>query len=306
METVTGRLAPSPSGEMHLGNAFAALLAWLGARSAGGRVLLRLEDLDKPRCPAKYAYGVMEDFKWLGLDWDNQPVWQSQRDQFYEKCLDALNAQALVYPCYCSRRELHAVTEASAPHGLSPVYPGRCRDLTKAQRQELEAQGRRPALRARVPGEVHAFTDGLQGPFASHLEREVGDFILKRSDGLYAYQLAVVADDGDMGVNQIVRGRDLLASTPQQLWLQDALGLPHPTYYHVPLLLAADGRRLSKREGDLSLKALSREHSPQVLVGRLAYWAGLLAEERPITPQELLPHFSWDKVRPEDVTVQLP
>ena len=303
MAAVTVRLAPSPSGEMHLGNALAALLAWLGARSESGQVLLRLEDLDLPRCPAKYAYGVMEDFQWLGLDWDNEPVWQSRRSDFYDKKLKALADQGLVYPCYCTRKELHAVTEASAPHGLAPVYSGKCRDLTEAQRRELEAQGRRPALRAKVPGQVYEFIDGLQGHFEANLEREVGDFILKRSDGLYAYQLAVVADDGDMGVNQIVRGRDLLPSTPQQLWLQDALGLPHPTYYHVPLLLAPDGRRLSKREGDLSLKALSREHTSQEIVGQLAFWAGLLDEARPITPKELLSLFSWDKVRREDITV---
>lgn len=303
MEQLTGRLAPSPSGEMHLGNAFAALLAWLGARSEGGRVVLRLEDLDLPRCPAKYAYGVMEDFAWLGLDWDNDSVWQSQRSGFYDQCLTALAAQGLVYPCYCSRKELHAVTEASAPHGATPVYPGWCRDLTETRRRELEDQGRRPALRARVPDQTYALQDGLQGPYEAQLSHDVGDFILRRSDGLYAYQLAVVADDGDMGVTQVVRGRDLLPSTPQQLWLQDALGLPHPTYYHVPLLLAADGRRLSKREGDLSLKALSRDCSAPQLVGQLACWAGLLTEPRPITPQGLLPLFSWDKVRREDVTV---
>lgn len=305
METVVGRLAPSPSGEMHLGNAFSALLAWLGARSAGGRVLLRLEDLDRPRCPAKYAYGVMEDLAWLGLDWDNDPVWQSQRDDFYAQQIQALADQGLVYPCYCSRKELHAVTEASAPHGRAPVYTGRCRDLTAAQREALEAQGRRPALRARAPERVYGLTDGLQGPFAADLAREVGDFILRRSDGLYAYQLAVVADDGAMGVNQVVRGRDLLASTPQQLWLQEALGLPHPAYYHVPLLLAPDGRRLSKREGDLSLRALGRDHRPEEIVGRLAFWAGLQPEPRPVTPQALLPRFSWDKVRREDIPAAL-
>lgn len=304
MERTVGRLAPSPSGEMHLGNAFAALLAWLGARVGGGQVLLRLEDLDLPRCPAKYAYGVMEDLTWLGLDWDNEPVWQSRRQGFYDQCLAALDAQGLLYPCYCSRRELHAVTEASAPHSRAPVYPGTCRDLTAEARARLEREGRRGALRVRVPEAAYAFTDGLQGPYTAHLAREVGDFILKRSDGLYAYQLAVVADDGDMGVTQVVRGRDLLSATPQQLWLQDVLGLPHPAYYHVPLLLAPDGRRLSKREGDLSLKALSRRCPAPELVGRLAFWAGLLEEPRPITPRELLPRFSWDRVKKEDITVQ--
>ncbi len=156
-----------------------------------------------------------------------------------------------------------------------------------------------------VPDKAYAFTDNLQGSYRANLAQEVGDFILRRSDGLYAYQLAVVADDGAMGVTQIVRGRDLLPSTPQQLWLQDALGLPHPEHYHVPLLLAPDSRRLSKREGDLSLKALSRTHTAPELVGRLAFWAGLLEEERPITPRELLAQFSWDRVRREDITVTL-
>lgn len=304
MEPSVGRLAPSPSGEMHLGNAFAALLAWLGARSSGGRVLLRLEDLDLPRCPARYAYGVMEDLSWLGLDWDNEPVWQSRRSALYDHCLETLNAQGLLYPCYCSRKELHAVTEASAPHARAPVYPGTCRDLTDRDRTRLEREGRRGAVRVRVPEAAYAFTDGLQGPYTAHLAREVGDFILKRSDGLYAYQLAVVADDGDMGVTQVVRGRDLLSATPQQLWLQDALDLPHPAYYHVPLLLAPDGRRLSKREGDLSLKALGRRCTAPELVGRLAFWAGLLDEPEPITPKELLPRFTWERVRKEDITVQ--
>lgn len=303
MDRVTGRLAPSPSGEMHLGNAFAALLAWLSARAAVGRVLLRLEDLDRPRCPEKFARGVMEDFRWLGLDWDNDPVWQSGRDSFYTSCLEALAEQGLVYPCYCSRKELHAVTEASAPHGAAPVYPGTCRALTPAQRQALEQEGRRGAARALVPDKVYAFTDGLQGPYQANLAREVGDFILRRSDGLFAYQLAVVADDGDMGVTQVVRGRDLLSSTPQQLWLQDALGLPHPQYYHVPLLLAPDGRRLSKREGDLSLRALSKRCSPQELVGQLACWAGLLDRPRAVTPKDLVTDFAWKRVKKEDVTV---
>lgn len=303
MAEIVGRLAPSPSGEMHLGNAFAALLAWLSARAAGGRVLLRLEDLDRPRCPERFARGVMEDFRWLGLDWDNDPVWQSGRDDFYTGCLETLERQGLVYPCYCSRKELHTVTEASAPHGMAPVYPGTCRDLETDARAVLEAQGRRPAFRALVPHRGYAFTDGLQGPYQANLAREVGDFILRRSDGLFAYQLAVVADDGDMGVTQVVRGRDLLASTPQQLWLQEALGFAHPHYYHVPLLLAPDGRRLSKREGDLSLRALSKRYSPQELVGRLACWAGLLDAPRAVTPKDLVADFAWERVPKEDIFV---
>lgn len=303
MAEVVGRLAPSPSGEMHLGNAFAALLAWLGARSQGGQVLLRLEDLDKPRCPERYALGVMEDFAWLGLTWDNEPMWQSKRDDAYLDCLARLDDQGLVYPCYCTRKELHAVTEASAPHGAAPVYAGTCRDLTGSQRRDLETQGRRPSLRIRVPDEVWCVNDGLQGPYSANLAMACGDFILRRSDGLFAYQLAVVADDGAMGVNQVVRGRDLLPSTPQQLWLQERLGLAHPAYYHTPLLLAPDGRRLSKREGDLSLRSLSKTRTAPEIVGQLACWAGLLDRPRPVTPKDLIGEFSWDRVKKEDVVV---
>lgn len=304
MARTVGRLAPSPSGEMHLGNAFSALLAWLSARSAGGTVLLRLEDLDKPRCPREYALGVMEDLAWLGLDWDNEPVWQSERDGIYQRYLDALAARGLVYPCYCSRRELRAVTEASAPHGPAPVYPGTCRGLSGDQRARLERQGRKPAWRVRVPDARYAFTDVCQGPFGENLAAGCGDFILKRSDGLFAYQLAVVCDDGLMGVTQVVRGRDLLPSTPQQLWLQEELGFAHPEYGHVPLLLASDGRRLSKREGDLSIRALRKTHSPEELVGRLAFWAGLLDRPTPARARDLIGEFDWARVKKENVTVE--
>lgn len=301
---VTGRLAPSPSGEMHLGNAFAALLAWLSARAQGGQVVLRLEDLDLPRCPARFSQGVMEDLRWLGLDWDNDPVYQSRRADYYEDCLSRLAAQGLLYPCYCTRRELHAApTEASAPHAAAPVYSGRCRGLTDEQRAALEAQGRRGALRLRVPDRVYALTDGHLGPYRADLAKEVGDFILRRSDGLYAYQLAVVADDAAMGVTEVVRGRDLLPSTPQQLYLQEVLGFSHPSYCHLPLLLAPDGRRLSKREGDLSLRALSKRYLPTELVGVLACWAGLLDRPTPVTPRELVPAFAWARVPTEDITV---
>lgn len=303
--SVAGRLAPSPSGEMHLGNAFAALLAWLSARSQGGQVLLRLEDLDLPRCPAKFSQGVMEDFRWLGLTWDNDPVYQSRRADYYEECLARLAVKDLLYPCYCTRRELHAApTEASAPHNPAPVYGGHCRELTAAQRADCEAMGRRGALRLRVPDQTYALTDGHLGPYAANLAREVGDFILRRSDGLYAYQLAVVADDAAMGVTQVARGRDLLPSTPQQLYLQEVLGFPHPDYCHLPLLLAPDARRLSKREGDLSLRALSKRYKPQELVGVLGCWAGLLDKPTPVTPQALVDGFSWDRVPKEDIFVK--
>ena len=297
-----GRLAPSPSGAMHLGNAFSALLAWLSARSAGGKLVLRLEDLDKPRCPRRYSLALMDDLRFLGLDWDNDPVWQSDRDDFYRSVLSRLSGRGLTYPCYCSRRELHGgVSEASAPHGGPVLYSGRCRTLSPEEQAARAEAGRTPAIRAKVPAAEYSLTDGLQGFFSARLDALCGDFILRRSDGLYAYQLAVVADDGAMGVTQVVRGRDLLSSTPQQLWLQDELGLPHPEYFHVPLLVAPDGRRLSKREGDLSLQALSKSRSAPEIVGQLAFWAGLLPEPQPITPRRLLPHFSWSKVPTENI-----
>lgn len=303
--SVVGRLAPSPSGAMHLGNAFSALLAWLSARSAGGAILLRLEDLDKPRCPEKYAQGVMDDFRFLGLSWDNTPVWQSRRDDWYDQCLAALSQKGLLYPCYCSRARLHTVGEASAPHGASPVYNGHCRNLTPGERAELEQTGRRPSLRVHVPDETVSFQDGHYGPCSVNLASQVGDFILRRSDGLTAYHLAVVADDAAMGVTQIVRGRDLLSATPQQLWLQDTLGFPRPAYFHLPLLTAPDGRRLSKREGDLSIQALSHRMSPQEINGLLAFWAGLQPSPKPLWPQDLIDSFTWEQVPKKDVAVTL-
>lgn len=308
MAEVVGRLAPSPSGEMHLGNAFSALLAWLSARSQGGSVLLRLEDLDHPRCPERFALGVMEDFRWLGLDWDNDPVWQSRRDGWYEACLQTLTDQGLTYPCFCSRKELHtqlssAPTEASAPHGKAPVYPSTCRSLPPEELEKRLREGRSCAVRVRVPAEEWGFTDGHFGPYQENLAQQCGDFILRRSDGLYAYQLAVVADDGDMGVTEVVRGRDLLSATPQQLWLQEKLHFPHPHYSHVPLLVAPDGRRLSKREGDLSLKKLSKRMNAREFVGKLALSAGILDHFAPISPKELISEFHWERIKQEDIVI---
>ena len=303
-----GRFAPSPSGRMHLGNALSALLAWLSVRSEGGTMLLRLEDLDPDRCRPEYARQVEEDLLWLGLDWDEGglaagPQWsQSGRRDFYEACLARLEARGLTYPCFCTRGQLHA---AGAPHADdgTPLYPGTCRDLTDQQRARL-ALTRTPAVRIRVPDRALSFRDRNLGPFSQNLARACGDFILRRSDGVHAYQLAVVADDGDMGVTQVVRGRDLLDSTPRQLWLQELLGLPHPEYAHVPLLLAPDGRRLAKRNGDLTLCALrAGGTAPEQVVGRLAFWAGLTPTPGPVRAADLIPAFRWEDVRKQDVTV---
>lgn len=296
---MTGRFAPSPSGRMHLGNLWSCLLAWLAARSAGGGMVLRLEDLDPDRCRRSYCDQVMRDLEWLGLDWDGAPVYQSRRTELYAQAFRALEGQGLIYPCFCTRAERLA---ASAPHRSdgAAVYDGRCGRLSGAERTEL-AKSRRPAWRVRVPEEEIVFTDLLQGEYRENLARDCGDFILRRSDGVYAYQLAVVVDDGAMGVTQVVRGSDLLSSTPRQLWLQERLGLPHPEYGHLPLLLAPDGRRLAKRDRDQELGQLQKTYTAPQLVGLLACAARLIDRPEPITPRELLPLFSWDKLPRKDL-----
>ena len=290
-----GRFAPSPSGRMHLGNVFSALLAWLSVRSAGGRMVLRIEDLDPDRCRPEYAVQLKRDLEWLGLFWDEEQTPQSQRTAAYAEAFAKLDA----YPCYCSRSELHA---ASAPHAADGtfVYAGTCRNLTEAERA---AKTRRPAWRVRVPDEEISFLDGLQGEVRENLARACGDFILRRSDGVYAYQLAVVVDDAAAGVTQVVRGYDLLSSTPRQLWLQTQLGLPHPQYYHVPLLCAPDGRRLSKRERDLDLGALREVMTAEALLGRLAHLAGLLDRPEPVTAAELSAWFDWNRVFTKNISI---
>ena len=302
--TVCGRFAPSPSGRMHLGNLWSSLLAWLAARSAGGRVVLRLEDLDPDRCTQAWCDQVMRDYEWLGLTWDNEPVYQSRRTELYHEAFAQLEGRGLLYPCYCTRAERLA---ASAPHRSdgAAVYDGRCRRLSPQERDQL-ARTRRPAWRAAVPQDTISFDDRIQGPFAQNLARDCGDFILRRSDGVYAYQLAVVVDDAFMGVTQVVRGDDLLSSTPRQLWLQERLGLPHPEYGHLPLLLAPDGRRLAKRDRDLELGRLQESYTAPELVGLLARAAGLLDRPEPVTPRELLPLFAWEKLPRQDLTLSLP
>ena len=309
MEKIVGRFAPSPSGRMHLGNMFSCLLAWLSARSAGGEIVLRHEDLDSVRCKRSYALAIEEDLKWLGLDWDRggsqggESYFQSSRREIYEAYLAILEEKGLVYPCFCSRADLHA---ASAPHASdgTPIYSGACRGLSREER-ELRAASRAPALRARVPEEEISFADGLQGSVSMDLARDRGDFILRRGDGAFAYQLAVVVDDALMGVSQVVRGRDLLGSVPWQIWLQRELGFSRPEYFHVPLLLSSDGRRLSKRDGDMDLGQIrSSGISPRELTGRLACWAGLIDRPEPVSPQELIPLFSWSKVPSQDIKVK--
>lgn len=378
---VVGRFAPSPTGRMHLGNVFSSLLAWLSVRSQGGKLVLRIEDLDDRARSGPWDALLMDDLRWLGLDWDEGPYYQTDRIDLYADAVRRLDDMGLVYPCFCTRAELHA---ASAPHASdgTPVYAGTCRGLTAAE-IAARSKARPPALRLKVPpvqgiassrgpfesyapeskhskteltdfgnsmpreltfgdcsergvrgeaasqdtaggtrggaalqgaaggvrgaaasrsaaggdaGVMH-FEDRTYGPQREVLAEECGDFLVRRSDGVYAYQLAVVVDDADMGVNEVVRGCDLLGSTARQMYLQDLLGYAHPSYAHVPLLVAPDGRRLSKRDRDCDMGVL-REHfgTPGALLGRLAYVAGLVPSPEPRTADQLADGFSWSAV----------
>ena len=305
---VVGRFAPTPSGRMHLGNLLCAMLAWLSARSQGGQFLLRVEDLDTARSPRKFAERLEADLRFLGFDWDeggsqggpHAPYYQSERTAFYQELLDKLQSRGLVYPCFCTRAQLHAATAPHASDG-EVVYDGRCR-LLSAEATKEQMKTRTPALRLRMPDETISFTDGHYGPCRQRLADECGDIILRRADGVFAYQLAVVADDAAMGVTQVVRGRDLLFSTPRQLYLFRLLGLRPPAYFHLPLLLTSDGKRLSKRDRDLDLDTLRTwGYDAEDIVGRLAYVAGLQPQPRAMTLRDALPLFSWDKVPLDDI-----
>lgn len=300
MENLTspvGRFAPTPSGRMHLGNVFAALIAWLSVRSRGGSLVLRMEDLDTQRTNAENAQILRDDLRWLGLDWDIETPPQSQRSQIYDRYFEKLMDMGLLYPCYCTRSQLHNV---NAPH-LSDgtyVYPGTCRDLTDEQKA---AFGRSPAWRLRVPQRTLRLQDMGQGTYLQDLASECGDFVIRRADGVYVYQLAVTVDDGEAGVTEVIRGKDLLSSAPRQMYLQELLGFPHPAYGHVPMLLSRDGRRLSKRDKDLDLGVLRQRTTPETVIGLLANAAGLIDSLKTISARELAAEFSWKKLRREDI-----
>lgn len=298
-EQVVGRFAPTPSGRLHLGNVLCAMLAYLSVRQAGGRFLLRIEDLDVPRCPRRLSQQVMDDLQWLGFRWDEPPLYQSERSDVYERALRELEARGLVYPCFCTRAQLLA---SAAPNlgDTQVVYPGTCAGLSAEEVTRLSAQ-RSPALRLRVPDEDVTFTDGLCGPQQENLARDCGDFILRRSDELFGYQLAVVVDDAFSGVNQVVRGRDILSATPRQLYLQRLLGYPQPEYIHIPLLMDEQGRRLAKRDKDLDLTALAKRFSPEAILGMLAFAAGIADEPRPASLDALAQGFDWRRVKREDI-----
>ncbi len=298
-DRVTGRFAPTPSGRLHLGNLLCCLLAYLSVRSQDGRFLLRIEDLDVPRCPQRLSLQAIEDLSWFGFRWDEEPLYQSHRSSIYQNHLDALQKQGLIYPCFCTRAQLMA---SVAPNlgDTQVVYQRTCANLTPGEVERL-SRIRRPAMRLRVPDEVVSFTDGLYGVQSENLAKDCGDFILRRSDGLFGYQLAVVVDDALSGVNEVVRGRDILTATPRQIYLLKKLGYPVPEYIHIPLLMDADGRRLAKRDKDLDLTALSRRFTAEELLGKLAFSAGILEEERPASLEELTRLFDWQNVKQEDM-----
>jgi len=299
-----GRLAPSPTGDLHLGVARTALCAWLRARAAHGALVLRIEDIDTPRVVPGSAESIMQDLRWLGLDWDegpdvggpHAPYLQSQRTQHYLEALSQLRAQGLLYPCTCTRKEIASAAVASAPHGdLGPLYPGTCRN--GSARRDRPAALRFKYVHAAAEGHTSSaptFTDLLCGPYRDGV---VDDFILRRGDGLFAYQLAVVVDDIAMGITEVVRGADLLSSTPRQLALYQALGATPPAFVHVPLLLGSDGARLAKRDKSTHVGEL-RSHgvSPETIIGALAASLGLVEHGRALPAAELVEGFDLTRL----------
>ena len=296
-DTVIGRFAPTPSGFMHAGNLLCAVIAYLSAKSKGGKFIIRIEDLDALRCPKSAALDIIETLREFGIESDEPIVWQSERTAAYKAAVDLLRTRAELYPCYCSRAELHAPEITRLPDG-GILYPKTCKSLSAAQIAEKEERGIKPSLRISAPDEVITFTDGIMGERSQNLATACGDFILRRSDGVYAYQLAVVVDDGESGVTEVVRGADLLYDTPRQIYLQRLLGLPSPKYFHIPLVCDASGRKLSKSEGD-SAKQLLKTHTPQQIIGALAFAANIIDEPKPMDIDSLIPLYSADKVPKE-------
>ena len=298
----TGRFAPSPTGPLHVGNLRTALLAWLFARSAGARFLVRVEDLDSSRVRPGIEEAQLADLRAIGLDWDGPVVRQSERLGLYEEAVERLDAGGLLYPCYCTRKEIRAAV--SAPHGIPAAdrYPGTCRELTAAERAGREAAGRPPALRVRAEGSRVSFEDRVSG----HQEGETDDFVVRRNDGAPSYQLAVVVDDADHGIGEVVRGADLVDSTPRQILLARLLGLPVPRYAHVPLVLGPDGERFAKRHGAVTLgDCAAQGDGPEELLAWMARSLGLAEAGERLTVGDLLARFDPDRL-PREPTVWEP
>ncbi|MGZ6080495.1 MAG: tRNA glutamyl-Q(34) synthetase GluQRS [Myxococcaceae bacterium] len=302
--THRGRFAPSPTGRLHLGNAWAAVLGWLWARAEGGEFLLRIEDLDTARSRPELTDALLADLDWLGLSFDGPPTFQSRRLELYRASFEKLRATGRVYPCHCTRSEI--ARAVAAPHGPAdegPRYPGTCLGLSANESAE-RARSRPPAWRFRPREGPTEFRDRVHGTFVQDVAAEVGDFVVLRNDGVPSYQLAVVVDDAATGITHVLRGDDLLASTPRQIQLCEALGLPIPAYAHVPLLLGPDGKRLAKRAGTPSLGDLRDRAVPRErLIGLLAGWAGL-ADGGPVSVEELVPGFTLDRLPRQPIPVE--
>ena len=303
---VVGRFAPSPSGYLHLGNLLAMLLAWLDCRAQNGRLIFRLEDLDPARSKPAYIEALAGDLRWLGLDWDEgwpDPAYaQSRRTARYAAAFEALRQQDLCYPCWCSRAARLAAASAPAPgeREHDPACP--CARMDEAERLSRLAAGQPAAWKLRAPDREICLTDGHYGLLRQNPARDLGDFVIRRRDGVFAYQLAVSVDDMEMGVTRVVRGRDLLSSAPRQKWLIETLGGTAPDYCHAPLIVDGENK-LSKRLGSLSTQVLRRTCTPEQVVGRLAFLCGLRDRPDPVTPGELLPDFDWSHVTTGDISL---
>lgn len=295
-----GRFAPSPTGRMHLGNIYSALLSYLSIKSKGGEWVLRIEDIDPGRSRQEYANQLMDDLRWLGMEWDEGPYYQSQRGSIYREHLDLLNSKGLLYPCRCTRADIMAT---QAPHESDGrvVYKSTCRPDIIQSISDIHAL--KEKVRLVVPDRDITYTDLHYGTQTSNLATHCGDFILRRADGAWAYQLAVVVDDALMGITEVVRGRDLLLSANQQIYLYELLGYPQPHFCHLPLLCNTHRQRLSKRDKSLDLGELRSHAKAPDIVGNLAFLAGIIDKPEAVMPNELITEFSWDKVPVEDIIV---
>lgn len=306
-----GRFAPSPTGRMHLGNIYTAVLSWLDVKSCGGKWILRHEDLDPQRSKPTFARQIEDDLRWLGLDWDeggldnigpNGPYSQSLRSDLYEEALRIVKATGMCYPCYCTRADLRA---SSAPH-LSDgrvIYSGKCCPENFPCYFDKTSVDAKYAVRLHVPDRVIGFEDGVYGAQMVNLAEECGDFVLRRADGAWAYQLAVVVDDALMGVNSVVRGADLLLSAAQQIYIYELLGLSAPRYTHLPLICNSQGVRLSKRDSSLSMEALRAKHTPEELIGLIAYLSGQQPDASPISARDLLSVYTMANIPRRDSVI---
>lgn len=303
----TGRLAPTPSGGLHLGNARTFLIAWLSARAQAGRVRLRIDDLDQPRVKPGYVEQALSDLRWLGLEWDGEPVSQSLRGAAYAEALETLRAAGRVYPCVCSRREIEIAARAPHEGEEGPVYPGTCLGRFRDAAEARERSGRGPNWRfAAGRDPVVEFQDAVHGARTFDVARQLGDFVVFRSDGIAAYQLATVVDDHAQGVTEVVRGDDLLTSTPRQILLCRALGLTPPQFIHVPLVLDGDGLRMAKRRDSTRLAALREAGVPAArVIGALAASCGWATPGERLMPENLVSRFDLSRLPRQAARIEL-